>query len=236
MIGLGCPVRKRAWILPRYLDALAKLEYDKKQMVLAFLVNDSTDSTLAILDSFYNVNIDSYADIIIREKNYGFVNCERELGRDTLKFEHFAKVRNDWVALFNGVLPTIQESPNFVFSVDSDVLVPTNVLTKLVNNNKDICSIPIHNSNTMGGYGRDITNLFKFNDVYENMVNYPQNTLFELDVTGSVYLIKQKVLNQVGYKPHPLGEDFGFCVSAKLSGFKVWCDSSMYGTHILQRE
>lgn len=230
MIGIGCPVRNRAWVLPRYLGAISRLDYDKKQLVLAFLVNDSEDDTLGVLNSFYSANIENYADIIIREKNYEFADCERELGRDTSKFEHFAKVRNDWVALLAEC-----KMPDFVLSVDSDVLVPPNALKKLIRNGKDICAMVINNSDSMGGYGRDITNLFRFNGVYENIIKYPQNALFQVDVTGSAYLIKQKVLEQVDYKPHPLGEDFGFCISAKQLSFEVWCDSRLHGKHILHR-
>jgi hypothetical protein len=229
MIGVGCPVRNRAWVLPRYLESITHLEYDKKRVVLFFLVNDSEDGTLSILDSFRRESINDYADIIVVNRNYNFTDCDRNLGRTPEKFEHFTKIRNDWISLVRYL------DLDYIFSVDSDVLVPKNSLASLIKNNKDICSMVLHNSNALGGYGKDITNLFVFSGVYENLIKYPQDSLFQVDVTGSAYLIKRKVLDQVEYKSHPLGEDFGFCIFAKQCGFEIWCDSSLYGEHVLMR-
>jgi hypothetical protein len=50
---------------------------------------------------------------------------------------------------------------------------------------------------------KDITNLFTFNEHYrqfENILQYPKDSLFEIDVTGSAYLIKRNVFENVKYK------------------------------------
>ena len=46
---IGCPVRNRAWILPRYLQSLRNLDYDPSEIEYCFVVNDSIDNTLEIL-------------------------------------------------------------------------------------------------------------------------------------------------------------------------------------------
>ena len=45
-IMIGCPVRDREWILPKYLDSIYALSYPKENICLCFIVNDSTDNTL----------------------------------------------------------------------------------------------------------------------------------------------------------------------------------------------
>ena len=233
MIVIGCPLRNRQWILHEYLDAIYNLDYPKKEIVLCFLINDSIDGSFNIISTFFNRNRDKYADIVFSNLEYGADSCDRELGRTLEKFEHFALIRNKWVDLFKDV-----KKVSHVFSVDSDVIVSKDALKKLLSNNKDICSLLVNNSTKERGYGKDITNLFKYNEQYsqyENVRIYSKSDIFEVDVTGAAYLIKRKVLDDVEYKAHVLGEDFGFCLCAKELGYKVWCDTTLKAKHYMKK-
>lgn len=229
-IVIGCPIRNRKWVLSKYLEAIYNIDYPKEDIILAFLVNDSDDGTLELLNS---LDFRQYRLAIIKEKNYNFESCERDLGRNTDKFIHFAQIRNDWVSLFKDI-----PSVTHVFSIDSDVLVPKNSLKKLLENNCDICSMLVNNDDELRGYGKYITNLFNFNteqEVFQNVLKYPKESLFEVGVTGSAYLIKRKIFDKVDYQAHPLGEDFGLCLACKSKGYSIWCDSTIKGNHILKR-
>jgi GT2 family glycosyltransferase len=234
-VVIGTPIRDRAWILSRYLESIYNLDYPKEEIILVFLINDSNDSSAKIIANItypWCKDKYKYKNIIISDKHYGFESCDRELGRTTEKFLHFARIRNDWIGLFKHI-----KDVTHIFSIDSDILVPKNSLKKLIENDRDICSMVISNSIVKRGYGKDITNLFTYNEnyeQYENILNY-NDSLFEVDVTGSVCLIKRKVLEKVDYQAHPLGEDFGFCIKAKQLGFKVWCDGSLKGEHIMSK-
>lgn len=229
MIVIGAPIRNRAWILPRYLESIYNLDYPKREIILCFLINDSNDESE---DLIRGIEKSEYNQVIVDRKDYNFELCDRDFGRDIIKFAHFAQIRNDWINLFKNI-----KNITHIFSVDSDILLPSNSLKKLLANDKDICSIIVNNSVVRRGYGKDITNLWKLiNGRYENILQYPQNTVFEVDVTGAAYLIKREVLNSVKYKSHVFGEDFGFCIQAKKRGYKIFVDSSIIGDHILKKE
>jgi len=230
-IIVGCPIRNRKWTLLKYLEAIYNIDYPKKDLLICFLVNDSTDGTLKYLNS---LDFRQYNLAIVKEKNYNFESCERELGRNTDKFLHFAQVRNDWISLFKDI-PNVTH----VFSIDSDVLVPKNSLRKLLKNNVDICSALVINSDKKNGYGKDITNIFNFSkerECYENLMEYPKKSLFECDVTGSCILYTKKVIDSIQYQAHPLGEDFGFCCASHQRGFKVWVDTTIETKHVMKKE
>jgi len=232
-IVIGCPIRNRQWVLYDYLDAIYNLDYDKKEIILCFLINDSIDGSFSIISNFISKNRNKYADIILNNVEYGADSCDRRLGRNLEKFKHFAKIRNKWVDLFKEI-----KNISHVFSVDSDVIIPKDSLKKLLSNNKDVCSLLVNNSSKKRGYGKDITNLFNFNEnytQYENILLYSTDCLFEVDVTGAAYLIKRKIFNKVRYEEHQLGEDFSFCSQVKNLGYKVWCDSSLKAKHYMNK-
>jgi hypothetical protein len=226
MIGIGCPIRDRDWCVKDYLKSIYNIDYDKKQITLSFLINDSEDNTQERLLEFMHKHQKEYSRIIVSLKNYGFKKSERDFGRMMDDFMHLAQVRNDWVK-------TLKDEVDYIYSIDSDILVPSNSLKKLIKNDKDICSILINNSKVKKGYGKDITNLFKENG--ENIMAYFKNKLFEVNVTGAAYLIKSKVLKKTKYYSHLLGEDFGFCVNARKNKFEVWCDSNLEGLHLMNK-
>lgn len=238
MIIVGCPVQNRDWVLPYYLKAIYDLDYDKKEIKLCFLVNDSTDGTDQILIDFRNKYQNQYAGIAVKVERYGFSADNRDKGRNTNSFQQFAFVRNKYLELVK------QTGVDYLFSVDSDILVPSNSLRKLISNDKDICSMLVNNMATRRGYGKDAMNILEYKGrsqdkcqhLYEHVLAYPQNTVFEVEVTGAAYLIKRKVLSDVRYEWHNQGEDIGFCVNAKKKGYRIWCDSTLYGEHIMNRE
>lgn len=227
-VVLGCPVQNRAWVLPYYLKHIYELDYPKKDLTLWFLVNDSKDATLQILEEFAKLHKEEYGKIEIQNDFYGFHPDNRNKGRSSRSFHQFTYVRNKWVEGLKKL------NADWVFSVDSDILIPSNCLKKLINNDKDICSMLVNNMAHPRGYGRDCTNvLAKTATKYTHILEYPQDTVFECDVTGAAYLIKRAVFNNTLYQFHPQGEDVGFCINACKNGYKIWCDSTLKPFHIM---
>ena len=80
----------------------------------------------------------------------------------------------------------------------------------------------------------------------ENIVNgykdYPRDSFFEVDACGfGCVMIRVSALKKVLdeqkalFSPLPqFGEDISFCLRAKRSGFKIYCDSSIKVGHISQ--
>ena len=135
---------------------------------------------------------------------------------------------------------------DYLFFVDSDIVLPSDTLTKMLKHDKDIVSgvyiqrkpdvqvVELYQSNNRGGL---------MNIPFEKIRN-PQ--LYEIAGCGfGCVLIKAEVLRKIEY-PHfrytmadvdTIGEseDTYFCRKAREAGFKVWVDSSIICDHIGSR-
>jgi GT2 family glycosyltransferase len=226
-ITIGAPVRNRAWILRHYLDHLVSLDYPKDKIRFLFILNDSTDRSDEVLRDFKQEYKELYAGIEISVYNQHAPEDERTWRREKI-YHTLANVRNK-------LLEQI-ETPYF-FSVDTDILVPPNALKVLVESNKDIVAGVIRNDYIIqpdAEYPNQLTNLLIMkNGTIRHYMKYPLNDLFQVDVTGAIYLLKKEVCEQVRYGFDPQGEDVYFCLQAKEKGFEIWANSNVYAQHVM---
>jgi hypothetical protein len=163
-VMIGCPINhQREWIAQFYLDHLLQLDYPKTKIHMAFLYNypknvdeSEIDKTICMLREFKKQHGDKYRqfDIWTAETDY---TDGRIKGR---RFDIFAKLRNDWLSMR---LP----DDEYIFSVDSDILLPLtnmngiqvgNTLKQLVQHDKPVTACLIYNGKTMGNMGDDAFN------------------------------------------------------------------------------
>jgi len=226
-VMIGCPVRNRDWIIKKYLSHLMNLEYPKKKIALSFLVNDSEDNTLDEIEKFKKNNINKYKDIRIREINTGVIKDRRISNVRKEIYKHLALMRNDFLDM--------RVDEDYVFSVDSDILISKKSLKKLIKSDKDIISALIWNNKK-----KTAPNIMKFDKRTDRGNKYVhirdfEKGIFQVDVTGACYLLKSKVSKNIKYSWHFQGEDIGFCENAKKSGFEVWTNTSIECNHIMNK-
>jgi len=213
MIMVGCPIHNRERFVSRYIASLLQLDFDLKQLRVVFLVNNCTDNTMRHLKYYKKLIGANFNSFEVHE----YVGAP-EKGLD---FANYADIRNQWLNLWTG--------EEYIFSIDSDVFVEPDTLSKLISHDVDICSALIHNAppeymayNIINRDG----NVFVRPTKLENFM--------EIDITGAVYLIKDEVIRTgVHYGPHPAGEDVYFCDMAKERGFRVFCDTTIRPEHDL---
>lgn len=215
-VVIGCPIRNRAWILPEYLSALESIDYDNKHFL--FLENDSDDGTKDLLIDFSNRLVNAVT-FLHDFKVYGHVPNESrdEYGHEG--YGHLAKLRNKFLELF------LMTDCDYLLSVDSDVIVPPDILTQLLkHSNQDtiigaaISNIPGQplDGHTPGNF------MVNHNGLPMHPNPYPLHGLMSVDVIGAVYLIPRKVLESgVRYDSHSQGEDIPFCVKAAEKCFQM---------------
>lgn len=235
-VTIAAPVRNRAWILNQYLHHIVNIDYPKKLINIHFVLNDSTDKSRDILINFQQKYRLEYNNIYIDTINR-FVPEDKRISsiRNQHTYHHLSILRNY-------ILSKVKT--DYLFSVDSDILVSPKSLLKLLFHNKDIISGLIYN-----GYIKDpvhpyrYTNIMKYESdgVLRHVSNFYTKTapllkeskVLEIDVTGAMCLIKREVCRLAKYGWHYQGEDVYFCDTAKKNGFKIHCDISVFAQHIM---
>lgn len=202
-VMVGAPVRNRAWVLPRFIEAIKKQDIPFET---CFIVNDCTDSTKEILD---NAGFTTFLHNL--DSEHGHVRGEYSLG-------NLALLRNVLLDKF------LESDCDYLFSVDTDVIIPDGSIQKLIDEDKDIISMLIRNHPTLMAH--NILNNYKhFKEIPEGVI--------PVDLTGAVYLIKRAVIEAgVRYGYSPLGEDTIFCDMAREKGFGIFCNTTIKPIHV----
>ncbi len=210
---IGCPVRNRAWILPRYLQALKNLDYNQHNLEYCFVVNDSIDNTLEILQEFRH-EVPGPVKIITCN-----LHGNNEHRRGYYSFFHLAILRNILLEEF------LKTECSYLLSVET--------LKILVDTDADIVSVLVCNGHEIGD--ASVYNILrrKANGRYEHIRQFPRYEVFEVDCTGAAYLIKKEVIGKYGvrYSASRGSEDIGFCENAKAKGRKIYCNPLVEAHH-----
>jgi len=217
-------VRNRAWILPRYLDCLQKLEYPHRNLEYCFIINDCTDKTPEILEQFSR-EVSVPVKLVMFNSGSNFSHL-----RGTYSFPHLARLRNLLLEEF------LKSRCDLLFSLDSDILVEPRTLIRLLEDDCDIVSALVCNGHEIGD--ETIYNVFKWdkNGRLTYLRDFPRDCLFKVDCTGAAYLIKRRVIETYGvrYSAHMGSEDIGFCHSAAKQGIEIYCDGRVEAIHVMK--
>ncbi len=216
MIAVGCPVRNRAWVLPEYLQALNDIKHDALQFL--FLVNNSTDATEMVLHKWMSERSDGrYANIYRHDEMNPVGHARGEYGRD--RYANLASVRNRFVDLF------LTTEAQYLLSVDSDVIVPPDIITHLLRlaDARTIVGAAISNIQCCELDGKLPGNFMTHqNGVLVHPPEYPLSGSMAVDVTGACVLIPRAILAAgARYAAHPQGEDIPFCATATALGASI---------------
>ena len=195
---------------------------------MAFFIINSTDATYDIVKEFLDTHQDEYRKTILWKKKVlkGKQDDQTRFRRD---YALFSIVRNTYLKRI------LREEWDYFYSIDSDVLVPSDSLTRLLSHDKDVISALIHNGVFQGS---DYYNVYKLVDgvyrTFQTKYLDQQTQPIRVDVTGACYLIKREVLDAgVRYSYFYQGEDGGFCESATQKGFTLWNDPTIRPIHLL---
>lgn len=222
---IGCPVRNRGWVLPRYLRCLRDLDYPQELIQYAFVVNNSSDDTLRILQEFAG-QVTSPVIIAIKDMDH-----PKSSERGAYNIRNLVTLRNILLSLF------LASGCSHLFSVDSDILVSPESLPRLMCLNLPVVSFLVRNDLHLGDYG--YYNICRLeNGHYRPLTNFPRDYVIPVDCTGAGYLIQRWVIEDKGvrYHLHLQGEDAGFCDDARSKGIGLWCHTGIECRHLMKPE
>jgi glycosyltransferase involved in cell wall biosynthesis len=225
-IMIGCPVRNRAWSLTYYLTSIKRLAYPESRLEFCFIINDCIDETPQILEDFARRE-NGRVRLIYYDlgQKYGHL-------RGQYNFSQLARLRNRLLEAF------LESDAAYLFSVDSDILVPVDSLSLLLQDDCDIVSALVCNGEEVGD--NSIYNIL-VKDAAGNLVHcrdFPRDRVFPVDCTGAAYLIKRKVIASLGirYSSDDGAEDIGFCRQAQEKGIGIFCDGRIECIHLMRED
>lgn len=220
-ILIVAPIRNRAWILPKYLEKLSMIRYPKYLISFYFIVNDSTDTSKMILEDWKKEKQDHYKSIEIKEVNFGYPN---DWGEDRSKKAEFPRQKYTYDALSKlrtKILDYARITDNdYIFSIDSDILVNKDILWNLLREKKDIIAGLLINNIS----ANEKITAYNFLPLEGHRLELPKKT-FKVKTTGACYLISRKVFmnKNIDYISNGgIAEDTTFCKKARLEGYDSW--------------
>jgi glycosyltransferase involved in cell wall biosynthesis len=203
LVTIGMPTFNREWSLPRVLDSMLDLDYDKARMRICFVDNESTDATMKIIEDFRTKHQQEYESIVVvvarsnisKARNIGF---EKAAGTD------------------------------YIFFLDSDILVKPDTIRRLLAIFKadpkvGIASLPWDNRNARKRAG------FLYNAFTAPNGPHPAYkvgngcNIVSMRAADEVGGFNEKL------RVHEDGE---YCYRLRRKGFKIVCDFSSEGTHL----
>lgn len=241
-ILLACPVQNRDWVLPHYLNTVLDLEYDKKLIDIYWVVNNSTDDSLILLQTFKKLYGDLYNSITIEEYNNSKVqpDVRTKLQRRSSTYYWLAELRNKLLG------KCVQLNCDYLLSSDCDIMLRPDTLKRLLEHKQHCVAALIYN-----GYNINAKEPYRFanilnknGDKYEHIVTArtkkplanPVGKTINVDFTGACILISKEVASKVKYGYYYLGEDGYFCRSAQKQGYTLLCDVSLFNYHIMSQD
>ena len=262
-ILIGCPVRDRELYLPHYLKHIYNIKYDKKLIDIYWIINNSKDKSYDLLREFKDKYKDEYNSITIeifnnnkcpKDERVTRVENNLELTDGKLYNKPVVTSSRDiiylWLAILRNKLlkKCVSLDCDYLFSCDSDILVPSDILTRLLYHEKDVVASLIYNGYNYPSIQFPTENAYKFPNIlklngesYSHIVNYktknpnlnPIGTLTQVDFTGAVFLTTKDVCKDSYYDYHVQGEDEVFSRMAIQKGYKLYCDISLYSQHLM---
>lgn len=221
---IGCPIRNRAWVLPEYLKHITSLDYNPADLEFCFIINDSDDNTGSILEEFALQN-PGKVRLVVQDFDLpgGYL-------RGQYNFSRLAFLRNRLLQEF------LDSSCSHLFSIDSDILVPTCALKILLQDACDIVSALVCNGHEIGD--KELFNILYLDPDkgYLHMRDFPRSQLFRVECTGAACLIERGVIEDSGvrYSAARGPEDIGFCEDARRKGIEIFCDSRVECVHLMK--
>lgn len=218
-VTIVTPWRQHADDVLRYEQRIASMDYPPEQLRMAFLENDSTDSTYGLLKSWAGLD-----RRITLEK------------RDTHGTLYGSIINADRFRIMGTVFNWALELVDFVWSdyvlfLPCDIRFGPDLLARLLAHRANICSPFVYQWGVFYDIWAFSRNGHDFMPFAEGMTTQLfGDELIEMETIGGVTLIDCDVL-RAGVRYSTINVDRGLCEAARAKGFSVWADPTLHVYH-----
>ena len=194
---------------------MLNIEYPRSNLGYFFAINNSTDDSEQLLRDMYNKYKKEYRSFDLMGYYYPDVAVDTRVGSRRHIYPVLADLRNVIRKFF------LNTDYDYMFTIDSDVLVKPNVLKELLALDTLAASAVIYNDKGRGVIGNamiiESAEPFRAKHVMLDNVG----DVFEADLSGACTLYKREVFERgFFYKDGPVGEDVSFSCQLKEAGIK----------------
>jgi hypothetical protein len=228
---LAILARDKAHVLPKFLDCIENLDYDKKLISVYINTNNNQDNTLEILKTWAQNNEQNYNAIIFKEHNIENVTWYRPHEWTIERFHILGMIRQE------SMETTKTLNCDYYFVVDCDNFITPITLKALINHNKPIAApllfaVPEQfdfYSNYF--YEIDETGYFKPHPTYCDILFRKEVGAFAVPVVHCTYLVQASVIDKLTYVDGSVDYEFVvFSRSAREHGIEQYiCNDQNYG-------
>lgn len=250
-ILIGSPVKQKATILKEFLTGLDEAEKGSNEIVY-FFVDDNTEAESSDLLSDF-----AKSHTVIIKKGIELFDITKAKETDEYIDHTWKTVNLEKVTVYKDTIIDycVSEKFDYLFLIDSDIVLDKRVIPQLLSDNVDIVSSIFYSQWQKNGmltpqcfWIPDVYTRFKaFNvpitgkeahqirlDMYEKLKT---PGLYKVDGLGACTLIKREPLEKgVSFKEiYNLaipGEDRPFCIRATVLGYELFMDSTYPSYHI----
>lgn len=249
---IAAPIREKEEILKYYLDALIENVVHCMDICECgfYFIDDNLDKeSTQILEEYKDKYGDSFIEFIVEKSMIEYnVSEDKEECWNWYKILKMSKLR-DRIIQFS-----IENEYDYLFTVDSDLILSGDALMNLLEMKKDIVT-PVHWTNIKSGYHPNVW-LYDFWDfAYRNYVGEYLTKAENLKrMTEFFSKLRQKGIYKVGGacgctltrmecfrnglrysyfdNTSVLSEDYYFCTRASILGYEIYANSEIDSFHI----
>lgn len=233
-VTIAAPISNREDYIPTYLQCILNQTYPQELTSIYFLVNNSKDNSKKILQKFQQTYKKLFNKIVVEEYNDksipSSIDRQNRLRNEKI-YQHLSYLRNRI---------TRRCKTDWLFSVDSDIMLTPKALEKLMASRRKAISGLVCNGHEFIKNNPDATPYKYTNAMFLNPANkYTHFRLSQLkgiidvDVTGAAMLMHKSIFKKCKYKYDDQGEDIPFCKDIKKLGEKIYCNCDVRLAHCM---
>lgn len=209
--------RNKAHVLPKYLECIENLDYDKSAITIYINTNNNDDATEEILEEWAKKHEDAYHEILFENHNV------KELDKDestphrwsTGRFKVLGMIRTKSLRLAE------EKRCDFYFVVDCDNFITQSTLKTLVAKDKPMIAPMLSSFPEKGNsysnffYDIDTRGYAKYHPEYFSIFNRTKVGTFEVPVIHCTYLIRKDALPYLKYVDET--DDYEFVILSRVA-------------------
>lgn len=233
-ILIGCPLYKRAKILPYWFEAIEKQNYPLEDLGFVFVLGPEDEETHTALFDWHAAH--PQIGVFDASININEEHTEHGDKKRTWNYNKYHKM----VSLRNQLLEKVRcHQPDKFFSLDSDVLLedPETIekLDKLTNEEEVDAAAPLMYMYPKGtSFPDTMTWLSNVGGPAKRLLkDYPIGKTFKTDVIMAAKMMTKPVYSQIDYVWHRQGEDLGWSAECGRAGFNLYLMSGTYAPHVM---